>query len=238
MSVFYEMAIPLSFLYFKDKRLITQICYYLPVFISFIFLFSAAGFVALPIAIIIVTLLSIRSQRSFATLIVIGLIIAAIFSSDVTRYYLDQTVGSRLEIFSDTSEQRNFSAMDRRSRYEDSFELFLSAPLGIGWGMPSQLALDSQQFAGVQLKEAGLISLYAEILVASGIGGLFLFLRFIGKKMVRLAKLASLESRLVLVSVLSISLHYIFISNYWFPMLWFSLVLADIVTIENKKPTS
>jgi hypothetical protein len=238
MAVFYEMALPLSYLYLNNKPFIIKGCYYIPVFITFIILFSAAAFVALLLAIIIVTVLKIRSQRSLIILAIISLITVVIFSSDITRHYVDATVGSRLEIFSDASEQNNFSAIDRRNRYENALEIFQSAPFGIGWGMSSQLAEDSQTFAGIVFKEAGLISLYAEILVASGILGLLLFLKFITKKIITLIMLKSFESRLILVSVLSISLHYIFISNYWFPMLWFSLALADkVVRIANKPKT-
>ena len=101
--------------------------------------------------------------------------------------------------------------------------------------MTSQLAFDQQRFSGVAFETAGLISLYAEILIACGFLGFILFVKFIGKRVVRLARSRSFESQMVFLSVFSLSLHYIFISNFWFPMLWFSLALADTVTrAENK----
>ena len=234
MAVFYELALPLSFLYFKGKSFIIQASYYLPVLITFVLLFSSAAFVALSIALIIVALSNIRSKSSLAIITIVSLLVVIALSSDVSRFYLDQTIGARLEIFSNPSEQSNFSAFDRASRFQDAFSLFVSAPFGIGWGTVSQIAADSQIFARVRVSDAGLISLYAEVLVASGLLGLVLFLKFLITRIVFLSKIRNLESRLVLTAVLSLSIHYIFISNYWFPMIWFALAASDTIIRESK----
>ncbi|WP_068816443.1 O-antigen ligase family protein [Phormidesmis priestleyi] len=234
MAVFYELALPLSFLYFKDKPFIIQASYYLPVLGTFILLVSATAFVALPVALMIVSLSNIRSKSSLVIVIVVSLLVVIALSSDLSRSYLDQTVGARLQIFSDPSEQSNFSAFDRARRFRDALSLFVSAPFGIGWGTVSQMAVDSQIFAGIQVVDAGLISLYAEVLIASGLIGLALFLKFIVARIIGLSKIRSLESRLVLVAVLSLSIHYTFISNYWFPMIWFALAAADVIIQKDK----
>ncbi|MEH1904711.1 MAG: O-antigen ligase family protein [Nostoc sp.] len=235
MATFYELALPLSFIYLKDKPLSILISYYSLVLSGYILLFSAASFVALPLAILVSAVIRIRSKSSIALVIGIVMITFIALSSDIARPYINETVGVRLEIFLDPSQRENSVADDRSDIYQTISNLFLVAPFGIGWGTASQMAVDNEAFAGIMMPEGGgFISLYGEILIASGLLGLLLFLRFITKKIIQLLRLSSLESQLVLIAVLSLSIHYIFISNYWFPMLWLSLVLADHV-YKNEK---
>lgn len=229
MALYYELTMPISLLYFKKKPLLIKISYYLLVITSFILLFSAAALVAIALASLIGLLIRFCSKKSIMGLTILSTIAVIVLSSDVTQIYLSEIVGSRLEIFADSSFQSNISAIDRSSRYQNAIQFFLSAPFGIGWGTVSQLATNQNTFAGILLDDGGLISLYAEVLVASGFLGLIMFLIFMGKKMLRIVKLKSFESQLIFISLLSLSLHYIFISNYWFPMLWLALALADTV---------
>ncbi|MEH2364550.1 O-antigen ligase family protein, partial [Nostoc sp.] len=235
MATFYELALPLSFIYLKDKPLSILISYYSLVLSGYILLFSAASFVALPLAILVSAVVRIRSKSSIALVIGIVMITFIALSSDIARPYINETVGVRLEIFLDPSQRENSVADDRSDIYQTISNLFLVAPFGIGWGTASQMATDNEAFAGIMMPEGGgFISLYGEILIASGLLGLLLFLRFISKKIIQLLRLSSLESQLVLIAVLSLSIHYLFISNYWFPMLWLALVLADHV-YKNEK---
>ncbi|MDJ0676685.1 MAG: O-antigen ligase family protein [Calothrix sp. MO_167.B42] len=240
MATFYELALPLSFIYFKDKPLPIVISYYLLVLSGYTLLFSAASFVALLLAILVSAVIRIRSKSSIVLVIGIVMITFIALSSDIIRPYINETIGVKLQIFLDPS-QRTTAGMevnDRSDKYQNIYDLFLTAPLGIGWGTASQMAVDNESFKGIMMPESGgFISLYGEILIASGVLGLLLFLRFIIKKIVRLVRLNSLESQLVLITVLALSMHYIFIANYWFPMLWLSLVLADHV-YKNRKITT
>ncbi|NEU76495.1 hypothetical protein PI95_029270 [Hassallia byssoidea VB512170] len=236
MATFYELALPLSFIYLKDKPLPILLSYYLLVLSGYTLLFSAASFVALPLAILLSAVVRIRSKNSIVLVIGIVMITFIALSSDIARPYIDETVGVRLEIFLDPSQQSNtVTVNDRSEKYQKISNLFLVAPFGIGWGTGAQMAADQEVFAGIMMPEGGgFISLYGEILIASGVLGLLLFLRFITKKIIQLFRLSSLESQLVLIAVLSLSIHYLFISNYWFPMLWLSLGLADHV-YKNEK---
>ncbi|MEH2458233.1 O-antigen ligase family protein [Nostoc sp.] len=235
MATFYELALPLSFIYLKDKPLPILLSYYLLVLSGYTLLFSAASFVALPLAILVSAVVRIRSKSSIALVIGIVMITFIALSSDIARPYINETVGVRFEIFLDPSQRTDSVADDRSDKYQKISDLFLVAPFGIGWGTASQIAVDNEAFAGIMMPEGGgFISLYGEILIASGLLGLLLFLRFISKKIIQLLRLSSLESQLVLIAVLSLSIHYLFISNYWFPMLWLSLVLADHV-YKNEK---
>ncbi|MEH2317123.1 O-antigen ligase family protein [Nostoc sp.] len=235
MATFYELALPLSFIYLKDKPLPILLSYYLLVLSGYTLLFSAASFVALPLAILVSAVVRIRSKSSIALVIGIVMITFIALSSDIARPYINETVGVRFEIFLDPSQRTDSVADDRSDKYQKISDLFLVAPFGIGWGTASQLAADKEVFAGIMMPEGGgFISLYGEILIASGLLGLLLFLRFITKKILQLFRLTSLESQLVLIAVLSLSIHYLFISNYWFPMLWLALVLADHV-YKNEK---
>jgi hypothetical protein len=238
MALFYELSLPLSFLYFKKKRFIFQLCYYIPVFTSFILLFSSAAFIAIVVSLMTFFLLTSRSKKSVVLLAAMIFILVFVMVSDVTKPFVEGTLGVRLAAVLNPSEVYDSSASDRFERYQNALVIVSSAPLGIGWGMSSQLAFNNEQFSGVAFEKAGFVSLYFEILIACGIPGLILFIKFIGKKIVRLARSRSFESQMVFLSVLSLSLHYIFVSNYWFPMLWFSLALADTVTrTENKYKT-
>lgn len=234
MALFYEMSLPLSFLYFKNKRFILQLCYYIPVCTSFILLFSSAAFIAINVALMTFLWLTSSSKKSLVLLAAMIFIFVFVMISDVTKPFVEGTLGVRLAAVLNPSEQYNSSASDRFERYQNTWAIFTSVPLGIGWGMSSQLAFDSEQFAGVAFKKAGFVSLYAEILIACGLPGLILFINFLAKKIIRLARSSSFESQMVFLSTFSLSLHYIFISNYWFPMLWFSLALAaTVIKAEN-----
>jgi len=235
MALFYELSLPLSFLYFKNKGFLSQIFFYIPVFTGFILLFSSAAFICIIVALTALFSLNIRSKKSFALSVAMICIVLLVIVSDVTKPFVEATVGVRVATFLNPSQGYNSSASERLQLYQNALVVFLSAPLGIGWGMTSQIASEKQRFSGIAFEDAGFINLYAEILVACGFLGLILFIKFIGKRIVRLARSRSFESQMVFLSVFSLSLHYIFISNYWFPMLWFSLALADTVTrAENK----
>ena len=238
MALFYELSLPLSFLYFKNKGLLSQILFYIPVFTGFIILFSAAAYICIGVALMTLFLLTIRSKKSLALLVAMICIVFLVIVSDVTKPFVESTVGIRLAAVLNPSQEYNSSATERLDLYQNALVVSSSAPLGIGWGMTSQLAFEQQRFSGIVFENAGFINLYAEILIACGFPGLILFIKFIGKRIVRLARFRSFESQMVFLSVFSLSLHYIFASNYWFPMLWFSLALADTVTrAENKYET-
>ena len=158
--------------------------------------------------------LTIVVKKSLAFLVAMICIVFLVIVSDVTKPFVEATVGVRLAAVLNPSQEYNSSATGRLDLYKKALVVSSSAPLGIGWGMTSQLAFEQQRFSGIAFESAGFINLYAEILIACGFPGLILFIKFIGKRIVRLARFRSFESQMVFLSVFSLSLHYIFASNY------------------------
>jgi O-antigen ligase len=227
MAMFYELVLPLSVIYFRNKSTIVTSCYYLLIFTSFILLFSSAAIVSLILATFTILFLNFYKKQYLFALVILLMIILIFFSSNFTQFYLEGTIFKKLQIFLSSSQQTDISVITRSERYSQAFIYFISSPfVGIGWGTVSQLAVSSRIYAGV-VSPGGFISLYAEILVASGVIGLTMFVLFLFRKIIRLMHSRDPASNMLLISILSLLLHYGFVSNYWFPMLWFSLGLAD-----------
>lgn len=182
MALFYEFALPLSFLYLRTKPLLFQISCCAPIFSAYVLLGSAASFLALPIAILVSALVNIRSKKSLIIVLVLSILCVIMLSSEVSQDYINNTVGIRFTTLINPAEGSNSSALDRNERYSNALLIAFNAPLGIGWGASSQLAVDGQSISGITLENAGLVSLYAEILVATGVLGLFLFFKIYWEK--------------------------------------------------------
>ena len=128
--------------------------------------------------------------------------------------------------------------------YYTSFAIIEEYPFGIGWGSLSQSFSNNYSIAGNNIPTligGGAISLYLEIALASGWIGLGIFVLIVFRKVTLLYKLYfkhkdSIPILAVALSLISISLHYMFVSLYHLPFFWFTLALADY-TIHHYKNT-
>lgn len=98
-----------------------------------------------------------------------------------------------------------------------------------------------QYFIGVgpgQVSETfntGTTSFYIDRIVETGILGLSLFLLFIFFVFIRVIKMKTQRKYLYFCSLVSITLHFIIISNYWFPYLWTIIILIQLEDFKNNK---
>ncbi|MEQ8384493.1 MAG: O-antigen ligase family protein [Coleofasciculus sp. A1-SPW-01] len=236
MSMFYELALPMSFIYLKNLPFLAIAYYAMVALPSFLLLGSGAGVASFLMAIIIVCLINIKQKWFLYILLFLCLAIMVVLSFEAGRLYFHQVVGRRLEFFLfDPMQQTASTARIRTEVYFKMFNLFLAAPWGIGWGTASQIYSEGWEYSGIVLDKPSFISFYSEILIASGFLGLLFFMKFIYKKIVKLIYIKTIEAQLVLISLISICLHYLFISNYWMPMLWFSLAMTDVLIRRRKK---
>jgi hypothetical protein len=105
-------------------------------------------------------------------------------------------------------------------------------PWGIGWGGLSQAMFDSRSLFGVELRGSGLISIPLEIGASAGVIGMVLFIVIVWRKLARLVRLNSIDARLTYISLLWVTLHHTVVLEFWFPMMWFSLALADFLVVR------
>lgn len=235
MSLFYEFAFPISLIYINQiSNIINKVIYWLICLVGFTLLFSSAGFVCLLIAAIVPNFLKLYKKRSLKFILSSVFLIGFLFASNITRPYIQATVLTKASIFSSSSEQISSSALQRSSRYANALELFEVAPLGSGWGTMSGLSrTSSANYKGVEVKFPGFNSLYLELLLATGIIGLSIFVYGVFRRLIQVIKSRDPDVFLVSISYISLILHYVFVSNYWFPYLWFCFAIVDTLTYRS-----
>ena len=106
---------------------------------------------------------------------------------------------------------------DRVDRWTFGAELFAQAPLlGHGFG--------SVYFLNVEYG-TGLINWYIEILVETGRAGFMFIGIFLGATLIRAYRLESSSAPFYMAALVAALVHYAAISNFWYPWLWFLVVL-------------
>ena len=98
MSLFYELALPLSVSYVRRLKFVFQALYWVISLVGFVFLFSSAGFVCLSLSTAMVLIPRIYSKKVLKTLLVLSALISFLFISDFTRPYVDGTVLTKISV--------------------------------------------------------------------------------------------------------------------------------------------
>lgn len=230
-SLLYELGLPLASLHVRKCSQVKRWGFYLLTLPAFFMLFSVAGIVALTIALAATALLKLRKR--YLRHIIVGIILVGgvfIWKPNVIKPAV-KTIQYKAQIF-EASANNNSSAGVRQESFERSLQIAQDAPQGLGWGTIYQIRQDRQSFEGT-VPPKSTISLYMEVLVACGFLGLALFLVFVGGKGVALIRMRTEEADSALVALISLGLHYIFISNFWFPIPWFVLGVSDALWVQR-----
>lgn len=240
MALFYDLAIPFSLFFARSWRSAKKLAYHSVNFLAYFLLFSSASIIALATGCLLAYLVTMRLTRRKLVRVMLSTValLALAFSFEGPRLYVDEVVvGKAAEMLDQLSGRNLESSSDRGNRYTALTQLVTETPWGIGWGTASQVAVDGRSYNGVRIPE-GFTSLYGEVLAAGGVGALMAFSLFMALKLSQAVRLARRDARHgapLLASTVALSLHYSFVSNYWFPMLWFALAAIDISAIRGER---
>lgn len=115
----------------------------------------------------------------------------------------------------------------RYSRWGEGLRMFRESPLlGQGPG------------AAANVKGTGIVNLYLDILVDTGAIGLLLFMCILAVAMARIIRISSPVRWVYLFSFVVLVVHYIAISDYWFPWLWILLALVNYSYAQERHGSS
>jgi hypothetical protein len=227
MAAIFELGLPLTMLAFTGAKRLFRVI---------LFSVSVAGFVLLSSAAAITALLSsalfVAVRRGSAStvrwIIALVLLLGAIVvtTNENVQLYADRLVLDKTLGMVGLEEEEDVSARDRSQRVRVALDLAAEFPFGFGWGTAAHLTTQGSPL--MQDIPGGFISLPAEFLVAGGwlaliSLGLFFFLRAS-----RLTSVKTVDSEMLLLGLCSLSIHYLTMSNYWFPVLWASLGLPSV----------
>jgi hypothetical protein len=206
---------------------------------AFFMLASAAAMACMGLALAIVWITHSRDWRSAAKFLLLTLLtLGSLLATEVGQDIAWSVFGRKLDIsgawtFHDANDSKTL--FDRLNSYDISMTLLMLHPLGIGWGSLGQVFADDLSLPGIgHLAGSGLLSLYLDIVVATGFIGLLFWLLFIGWRVRILLASSNQRTRSVAVALLAVSLHHMFITEIQMPFLWFALALADKLILDTR----
>lgn len=236
-AVVFEMFFPLAWIYLRQNRQKKVLIYSFSI-VAYLLLTSAASISALLFASCMSFILfPTKIMNSFIRISVFVfltfLIMILLFPNIliVLNDIYDQVVGIKID--------RMLMSDDIRVKiYESLMQISIYEPQGIGFGTISKLFSNGiARYNDVVLYGPGAINLYLEILIASGICGFLCFLLFVFFKIRKAYKFKNtIETRVILFSLFTVMFHHSLISEVWFPMLWFLLVISNnMANLVNEK---
>mgnify|MGYP000641472934 CR=1 FL=1 len=233
-AIVFECLLPLSIAWLRGGRLRPWLFCAL-VIPGYLALFSGATLLMM----CVVLLVFLGLIRSWMLAILVGclvtVLIAVITYTFAEAYWLvDQVIGRKVLEFIAEDEIVSISTFTRPEAYALALKIMTEQPWGIGWGGVSQAKADDFLLFGFELRGSGLISIPLEIGASAGVVGMVLFIVIVWRKLARLVRYDSLESRLTFISLFWVCLHHAVVLEFWFPMIWLSLALADVVAARAK----
>ena len=123
------------------------------------------------------------------------------------------------------------SATDRQDRIVSALQLFdksniINKIIGFGPGAYDKLKIES------------IVSLYFTYLLEVGYMGLFFFILFILSLIHKVFfAFEGINRKFLLFSVFSAIVHFLFISNYWYPWFWFVIIMIDVIKRDLNEST-
>ena len=233
-AIAFECLLPLSFYAVRNSRLrlLTFAAWVIP---AYLLLFSAASISFFALTSLVYIHVNYGAKRALVAALCIGIPVALIaITSDDVSFVLYEIIARKFLEFSTSDGGLEAETFSRPEAYSLGLAILTERPFGIGWGSLSQQAASSLPLFGTELKGTGLISLPLEVGAAAGWLGLLLYLVVVFRKLKRLSAVRSLPSRLVFFSLLWVSLHHVVVLEFWFPMLWLSMALADTLSREHE----
>lgn len=229
-AMVFEALIPFSLYYLRLHKNLRYVC--VPLFVAgFLVLFSAGAISAMLLALVIVLALQRRVPlRMLIAGIVVVLMLLLLLGSRTLFWVVDEVVSRKvLDLFVKGSVNLG-EAAGRYDAYRAAFDMFATYPLGIGWGMVSQMYATNVLLPDLTaISSRGVLSLYLEILVSAGVLGLIIFGWFHLQKLIDVMRWEHPFRPFLMFGFISISLHHAFVLEFWFPMLWFYFAIASCI---------
>jgi len=222
-AMVYEFLLPLGLLYCFKHR---QYWMFIPfIMFSYFILTSGASLGGLLVALAVFVLGLTR--KIFFTLgffIVIGFL----FSEQI-YFYFEQAIGPKVLIV--------LTGDSLRVRLLESLlPVLLDNPTGVGFGAISHAFETNGYFGQHRLVGGGALNLYLEIALISGVVGLVSFLTFLMSVFYRSMKLGNRTELVALrFSLLWLCIHHVFLSEYYFPMLWVNIALIETYSLVESR---
>jgi len=231
-AIAFECLLPLSIYTLRASRLRMAV-FALVVGPAYLMLFSAASFCFLTLTSIVFIYITQGPKRAFWTTLVIALPVTFVaITSEGVSFVFYEVIARKFLEFSIPDGGFTADTFSRPEAYTLGLDIITLRPFGIGWGTISEMAANGAVLFGTELKGSGLISLPLELGAAGGVPAMLLYVWIVWRKLRRLALTATLPARLVFFSLLWVSLHHIVVLEFWFPMLWLSMALADAFSRE------
>lgn len=228
-AIVFECLLPLSLAWLQRGRW-RRWLFAIVVLPAYLLLFSAASMLMLMFTLLVF----VGLNRGWTRSLVIGAALAALIglaaaTSDDASWLLYEVVARKLLEFSPEEVVGAAPTFSRPEAYTLAWTIMTEQPWGIGWGGMSQAMANNLALFGVELRGSGLISIPLEIGASAGMLGMAGYLLIVGRKLGRLVRIDSLDARLAFISLMWVALHHAVVLEFWFPMIWFSLALADVV---------
>ena len=225
-AVVFEMLVPLSIVYLFKKNKVYFLLFTFFIGLAYLMLTSAASFLSLALAFTLFFLIIFNLKYRFILAILLFLIYFSFFDY-INLYFLDVVVVKLSDVFQGDN--------DRINIYLSLINLSIEKPFGIGFGALATAFFFDSFYESSPIYAAGAISLYIEVLIATGLIGLLLFIMFVLFKISRVYFVSnSSESRAILFSILLVASHHVFISEPTFPMFWVLLAIACSIKVLEK----
>lgn len=226
-----ETLAPLSWLYLRDKPIVSVTCAAI-VIPGLLLCFSAASWICLLTAGLVV--MAIRGHVGQWAFIaggaVILLLVVMSIDSDV-QWVFDQIIGRKILDLAGSGDTDIDTIAGRYTTYQAALAVLRNYPFGIGWGMISQQFHIGSHLPNVPtVNSTGMLSLYLEILVSAGLPGVIAFLAFILRKVRRVALKRDPDVTPVLFALVAVALHHAVVLEFWYPMLWFLIGFGDYLS--------
>ena len=233
-AMVFEALGPISLFYLLRNPLLLLSCG--PVIVAgFLLLFSAGAISSIVLALLIISFqFGGRTLRLFVLIGLAGFALVLLVGLETLSALYEQIVGRKISDLFVQGDANVGEAAGRYEAYRVGAEIVAQYPLGIGWGMISQMFYSGAVLPGVPpLASRGLLSLYGEVIVSAGIVGFALYALFHMRHLYLAYRLKNEPiAPFLMVGALSITFHHAFILEFWFPMLWFYFALIRAHTMR------
>lgn len=231
-GIIYECLGPFVVYYFTKSRNVLSLAALSAMALGVLMIFSLSTIFSVAVAI---SLLFLIKSRSFFSLLFVLVFVPSLLYLALSTQFLFDLFGYKIAEFLDIANY-NVYGVGRQGSFFFGIQLALDNMLGIGWGTVLQEASIPGTMIDYNLDGGSLISLWLELLVATGIVGFLFFFYVFFKNIKGLADNHDRASSFIFVSLTAVSLHHIFVYDLWFPMIWFSLAVAQVALSRRHGP--
>lgn len=199
---------------------------------GFMLLASVGSLVSVALALSVIVVARAGTLRAWAVVALAWLVVLlAALQTDAGKVLFDEVVLRKLAELVHGGAVESGGSASRFQAYHAGFQILLHRPLGIGWGMVSEMYAEAVALPGLPfVRTRGLLSLYLETAVSSGWIGLVALLLFLGTRVSQILAIKGRDATCILAALLTLLFHHAVVLEFWFPMLWLALSLSDCMT--------